>query len=291
MFDLANEVGESRKEAQGIEAIGVWRETAAHASGCFEEEKTMNVEQMPAERMNGSQVKRAVAAHRQKEGAAVGFRNALRIQESFTSKLERKALVWLAARMPAWVNSDHLTLVGFAAIILACCSYAMARRHPAGLLLATACLALNWFGDSLDGTLARVRNRQRPRYGFYVDHLLDSVGALLLMGGLAASGLLDERIAMGMLAAFLLLSIETYLATYTMGTFQMSFWKLGPTEIRILLAIANLTLWFYPDETIPGLGYRLFDFGGVVAIAGMGGMLAISAALHAAQLYREETRS
>ncbi|HVA72237.1 MAG TPA: CDP-alcohol phosphatidyltransferase family protein [Candidatus Limnocylindrales bacterium] len=250
----------------------------------------MSVEQIPLEMAYGKEVEYAKGANRPKEGAAAGFRNALRIQESLTAGLERKALLWLAERMPARVNSDHLTLVGFAAMFLASGSYAMARWNHAGLLLATLCLALNWFGDSLDGTLARVRNRQRPRYGFYVDHMIDSIGALLLMGGLAASGYLDERIAMGMLAAFLLLSIETYLATYTMGTFRMSFWKFGPTEIRILLAVGNLALWLRPDARVPGLGYRLLDFGGLVAIAGMGGMLAIAAACHTVTLYREETR-
>ena len=146
-------------------------------------------------------------------------------------------MLGLAARMPLWVTSDHLTLLGFVAMSLAGASYLLARRHPVGLLLATACLALNWFGDSLDGTLARVRNQQRPRYGFYVDHMVDSFGALFLMTGLATSGYVDWRIAMGMLVTFLLLSIETYLASYTLGIFRLSFAKFGPTEIRILLGL------------------------------------------------------
>jgi phosphatidylglycerophosphate synthase len=249
----------------------------------------MGAEQMPLEMVYGNEVKRPIGTNHPKEDAAVEFRNAPRIQESFTAGFERRALVWLAERMPTRVNSDHLTLLGFAAMFFACGSYAMARWNHAGLLLATICLALNWFGDSLDGTLARVRNRQRPRYGFYVDHMIDSIGALLLTGGLAASGYLDGRIAMGMLVAFLLLSIESYLATYTMGTFRMSFWIFGPTEIRILLAAGNLALWLRPDARVPGLGYRLFDFGGMVAIAGMGVMLAISAVAHTTKLYREET--
>ena len=150
-------------------------------------------------------------------------------------------------------------------MLLAGASYLLARWHPVGLLLATACLALNWFGDSLDGTLARVRNRQRPRYGFYVDHMVDSFGALFLMGGLGASTYVDWRIAMGMLIAFLLLSIESYLASYTLGVFRLSFAKFGPTEIRILLSVGNVVLWFHPDLKVHGLPYRLFDFGGLVA--------------------------
>jgi archaetidylinositol phosphate synthase len=215
------------------------------------------------------------------------FHAAPRIQEAVTAKLEKKALLWLAARIPSWINSDHLTLLGFAAMWLACASYILARHNRVGLLLATLCLALNWFGDSLDGTLARFRNHQRPRYGFYVDHIIDSIGALLLMGGLAASGYLNARIAMGMLVAFLLLSIETYLATYTIGSFRMSFWKFGPTEIRLLLAIGNITLWFRPEAKVPIAGYRLFDFGGMAAIAGMSVMLAIAVARNTTKLYRQ----
>src|SRR6202035_3121759 len=141
---------------------------------------------------------------------------------------ERKALLWLAERLPPFIKPDHLTVLGFVAMFLAGCSYAFGRWTPWGLLLATFCLALNWFGDSLDGTLARVRNRQRPRYGFYVDHMIDSFGALFLMGGLAVSGYIDWRIAMGLLVAFLLLSIESYLASYTLGIFRLSFAKFGP---------------------------------------------------------------
>jgi archaetidylinositol phosphate synthase len=221
-----------------------------------------------------------------KKAQVAGFQNAPRIQESLTSAPEQKLLLWLAARMPQWINSDHLTLLGLAAMLAACASYVLASRNRAGLLLATFCLALNWFGDSLDGTLARYRNCQRPRYGFYVDHVIDSIGALLLMAGLAASGYLDARIAMGMLVAFLLLSIESYLATYTIGTFRMSFWQFGPTEIRLLLALGNITLWLRPDARVPHLGYRLFDFGGMIAIAGMSAMFALDVARNTARLYR-----
>ena len=175
-------------------------------------------------------------------------------------------------------------------MVLAFASYVLARRERFGLILATLCLALNWFGDSLDGTLARVRNRQRPRYGFYVDHITDSLGALLLTSGLALSSYIDWRIAAGMLVAFLLLSIETYLATYVLHVFRLSFWKFGPTEIRILLGLGNIALWFRPNLTVHGLPYRLFDFGGLAAIVGMGMMLLTSVVFHTARLYREESR-
>ena len=217
------------------------------------------------------------------------FENATRLQNSFTAASERKALLWLAARMPSSVNSDHLTILGFAAMFLAGCSYALARWNPWGLLLATLFLALNWFGDSLDGTLARVRNRQRSRYGFYVDHMIDSFGALFLMGGLAASGYIDWRIAMGLLVAFLLLSIESYLASYTLGIFRLSFAKFGPTEIRILLGIANTVLFFIPSARIPGWSHGLLDIGGAIAIVSMTAMAIFAAVSHTVTLYRQET--
>jgi phosphatidylglycerophosphate synthase len=216
------------------------------------------------------------------------FRDAVRLQESFTAAAERKTLAWLAVRLPARVNSDHLTLLGFAAMFLAGASYAFARTNRAGLPLATFFLALNWFGDSLDGTLARLRNRQRPRYGFYVDHMIDTFGGLFLMGGLAISGFVDWRIALGMFVAFLMLSVEVYLATYTIGTFRLSLAKFGPTEIRILLALGNAALWFHPGVRVFGSAYRLLDVGGIIAIAGMALMLIISTLFNTVKLYRQE---
>jgi phosphatidylglycerophosphate synthase len=216
------------------------------------------------------------------------FSNAARIQKSATANVEKRVLLWIACRMPPWVDSDDLTILGFASMWLACGSYVIARWNHIGLLLATLALALNWFGDSLDGTLARVRDRQRPRYGFYVDHMIDSIGALLLMGGLAASGYMDWRIAIGMLVAFLLLSIEVYLATYTLGSFRLSFWKFGPTEIRLLLAAGNIALWLRPDTRVSGTQFRLFDFGGAGAILGMTAMLVASAVAHTMRLYKLE---
>jgi archaetidylinositol phosphate synthase len=219
---------------------------------------------------------------------SIPFANAIRLQESFTARAERKVLGWLAARLPPWINSDHLTLVGFAAMFLAGASYALARTNHVGLILATIFLALNWFGDSLDGTLARFRSQQRPRYGFYVDHMIDTVGGLFLMGGLAISGMIDWRIALGMFIAFLMLSVEVYLAAYTLGTFRLSFAKFGPTEIRILLALGNAALWFHPDARIFGSSYRVFDVGGIAAIAGMALMLVISTIWNTVKLYRAE---
>jgi len=221
----------------------------------------------------------------------LGFQSAERAQQSVLARMEKHALLWLAGRLPVWVTSDGLTLLGFLAMAGAGLSYWMARHRREGLLLVIACLILNWLGDSLDGTLARFRNQPRPRYGFYVDHAVDAFGALFLLGGLALSGYMSTLVAAGLLIAYYILSIEVYLATYTLGTFHMSFGGVGPTELRILLGIGNLTLYFHPGVPRVFLGdtaYRLFDVGGVIGMAGMLLMALAATAKHGAQLYRAE---
>jgi len=214
------------------------------------------------------------------------FKHANRVQQSFLAAAEKRALVWMAERTPAWINSDHLTVLGFAAQVMAGVSYALARGNRYWLLSGIVFLALNWLGDSLDGTLARVRQRQRPRYGFYVDHIIDSFGALALMGGLALSGYMHPYIAMGVLVAFLLLSIQSYLAAYALGEFQLSFWSFGPTELRLLLAVGNLALLRWP-MVLKG-HYRLFDVGGVIGLVGMAAMLVFFTVRNTHRLYVEE---
>jgi phosphatidylglycerophosphate synthase len=149
-------------------------------------------------------------------------------------------------------------------------------------------LAVNWFGDSLDGTLARVRNRQRPRYGFYVDHIVDAFGMLFLMLGLSSSGYMSWQVSFGVLIAYLMISIEVYLATYTIGKFQITFAGFGPTELRIVLAVGTLTLLRNPMVNVRGGDYLLFDVGGVIAILGMGMVVILSAVKNARTLYNEE---
>ncbi len=216
------------------------------------------------------------------------FKEASRAQVSFLAPIEKKCLVWMAHRTPGWINSDHLTALGLLAMLGAGLSYWYARSSKAGLLLVIACLAVNWYGDSLDGTLARVRQRQRPRYGFYVDHIVDAVGTFFLMGGLALSGYMHPWIAIGLLVAYFLLSIESYLATYAIGTFHISFWKFSPTELRILLMVGNLALLRWPMARLFGHHWPLFDVGGIVGIAGMTGMLIVAVARHTIFLYRDE---
>jgi phosphatidylglycerophosphate synthase len=214
------------------------------------------------------------------------FSNARRIQASFLANLEKKTLVWLAERTPAEVNSDHLTLLGFAGQVMAGGFYALSRWNKYYLLAVITCLAVNWLGDSLDGTLARVRQQQRPRYGFYVDHMVDTFGAIAMMTGLAFSGYMHPWIAVGLLIAFLALSIQSYLATYTIGEFRLSFWSFGPTELRLLLAVGNLALLRWPI-VLRG-HYRLFDIGGAIGLAGMTLMLIAFTAKNGYRLYCEE---
>lgn len=252
----------------------------------------MALSTLPFERTLVSRTEKLIESEDATRAAAAdvsdtAFRNAERVQESITARIEKKVLLWIVARLPLWVTSDQLTCLGLGAMFFGWGSYLLARWYRSGFLLAILALALNWFGDSLDGTLARVRNQQRPRYGFYVDHVIDSIGAVLLMTGLALSGCLEWRIAAAMLVGFLLLSIESYLASYTIGVFRLSFWKFGPTELRILLAIGNLALWWNPQATLFGR-FRLFDFGGTIASAMMLAMFIGSAARHTRQLYREE---
>lgn len=216
------------------------------------------------------------------------FRNATRIQESITASIERKVLVWLAERTPHSISPDHLTAMGFGAQILASACYALSGANRYFLLLAAFFIAVNWLGDSLDGTLARCRNRLRPRYGFYVDHMADTFGAVFLMSGLALSGFLHWQIAAGMLVGFLVLSVESYLTTYTIGKFRMSYSLFGPTEIRILLMIGNVALIFRPNTHLLGHTFLLFDVGGAIAIVGMLAMAVAATASHTARLYQEE---
>jgi len=219
------------------------------------------------------------------------FAAASRINRALTASLERRILHWMAEQAPAWITSDQLTLLGLLAQIGAGIFYALARYQRCALLLVIACIVLNWLGDSLDGTLARVRRQQRPRYGFYVDHMVDIFGSIALMGGLALSGLVHWQVAITMLITFLLLSSESYLATYTLFYFQLSQGLFGPTEIRILLILGNLALLRSPYSTVFGHRMLLFDLGGTIASTCMLAVAIATTVQHTVQLYREEPLS
>jgi archaetidylinositol phosphate synthase len=227
-------------------------------------------------------------AHPDPQPSNPNFREATRIQQSLLANLEKRSLIWLAARIPVCINSDHLTLLGLLSMVGAGAAYWWSASNPLGMILVILCLALNWFGDSLDGTLARFRNHSRPRYGFYVDHIVDAFSAFFLLLGLALSGYMSPAVALGLLIAYLMLSVEIYLATYALGDFKISYFKMGPTELRILLSIGNLAALWRSTVHLFGRAHRLFDVAGTLGISGMLLIMVISAVRNTIRLYREE---
>lgn len=216
------------------------------------------------------------------------FAHATRENRSLTAAAEKRLLLWLAHRMPAWVSSDGLTLLGLAAQTGAGACYALARFDRRWLALGIWCIVLNWAGDSLDGTLARVRAQPRPRFGFYVDHMVDILGATALLLGLGLSGLAHWPVAIAMLLGFMLLASESYLATYTLGRFEMSQGMFGPTELRLLLIAGNIALMRSPYAHVFGHRLLLFDVGGAIGAASMVALGLWVTARHTAELYRQE---
>jgi phosphatidylglycerophosphate synthase len=197
---------------------------------------------------------------------------ALHVREhlSVLAALEKRALVCLARRVPLWIHSDHLTLLGLLSMAGAGAAVAALQVNQWAAAGAVVFLAANWLGDSLDGTLARVRGQERPRFGYYVDHVIDVAGSTFLLTGLAFSGVMNPLIALRLLVAYLLVSAESYLATHTTGVFRISFFGLGPTELRIVLAIGLLKAAHTPEIAVPGLGRMLlFDLSGILATCGL----------------------
>jgi archaetidylinositol phosphate synthase len=194
----------------------------------------------------------------------------IREHRSLLAAAERRLLVAVARRLPAAAHSDHLTLIGLISMPLA--GFAFAHIPEGGWIAAGAfvlALAANWFGDSLDGTLARVRDQQRPRYGYYVDHVVDLAGTAALVAGMAASGLMQPSIAIALVAVYFLVAAESYLATHALGIFRISFAGFGPTELRIVLAVGAMVVVQKPWVIIAAHRVRLLDAGAIVAIAGL----------------------
>jgi phosphatidylglycerophosphate synthase len=212
-----------------------------------------------------------------------------RENNSFLAGPEKRALVWLAQRLPPTIHSDHLSALGLAAMGVAGLSFAAFRLSPWAAAGVVISLALNWFGDSLDGTVARVRDVQRPRYGYYVDHVIDLAGTTFLLAGLAASGLMTPVVAAILLSAYFLVSAETYLATHARGVFRMSVLGFGPTELRILVAAGALRAAYDPLLRIGDLApMPMFNVGAVVASAGLVMVFIVSAIRNTRALYAAE---
>jgi archaetidylinositol phosphate synthase len=212
----------------------------------------------------------------------------VRLHDAITADLEKRLLIWIARRLPTWINSDHLTAAGVLAMLgVGGCFWIGGWALAAVIPL----LALNWFGDSLDGTLARVRDRQRPRYGYYVDHVLDAIGFAALIAGLVLGRHMSAAIGLAFLASYYLLLTEIALATHARGTFRISFFRMGPTELRVLLAAGTIQLMRSNVVSLVGQHWLLFDVGGAVGIAGFLLTFAVAAVRNGVALYREERLS
>ena len=211
-----------------------------------------------------------------------------REHRSLLANAERRLLIAIAHRLPAWVTSDQLTLLGLFSMVAAGLAFATLQVSWLNVGAFILALAANWFGDSLDGTLARVRCQPRPRYGYYVDHVIDLFGTAVLVGGMAASGLMTAHVALAVLAAYFLVSAETFLATHTVHVFRLSFAGIGPTELRILLAIGAVAVFLHPFSDIGGQRYLLLDVSGVIAVAGLVAVFLLSSLRNTRALYRAE---
>lgn len=193
-----------------------------------------------------------------------------RVNDILFGPLERPALQWLAAHQPAWMTPDILTIIGIFGSLLIFASYALTRINPAFLWLASLGFIINWYGDSLDGTLARHRKIERPKYGFFVDHIVDAFSEILIFLGLGVSFYVRFDLAAVALVGYLLMSIYVYVTTAVSGVFQISYGKFGPTEVRVLAILANALMFFIGIRTITiaSVDLTYYDlFVAVVALA------------------------
>ena len=188
---------------------------------------------------------------------------------------EKKLLQAVARRIPRRWRPNHLTVLGVLAATGAGAAYALARHHPAWLWVASAFLVLQWFGDSLDGTLARVRGAERPRYGYYLDHITDAYSTAVIGIGIGLSHYVHVGLALGLVVLYLALSVNVYLETHVFGKFELGYGLLGPTEVRIIMIVANVALALHRE--LPGVAWPSIAVvtNGVVAglLVGMLGLL------------------
>ncbi len=173
-------------------------------------------------------------------------KQAERIQTSILNPYEKKVLVWLAERMPSWVTSDMLTFVGFLGALTMAAGYALSNLNIHWIWLACLGLFLNWFGDSLDGSLARVRGTQRKTYGFFIDHNVDVINEVLMFIGVGCSPMMNMSFAMLALVAYFMISIYVYIDCHLKGEMRLTYGGLGPTEFRVLLLLVNIAYMYIP---------------------------------------------
>jgi archaetidylinositol phosphate synthase len=176
-----------------------------------------------------------------------------RVNDILLGPIERPAIQWLVERMPHWVTPDYLTFLGFASAILIGVSYYLTSYDKNYLWLANLGFFLNWFGDSLDGNLARYRKIERPRYGFYIDHTIDTVSEMAIFIGIGLSPYVDLTLALFALIGYLCMANLVYITTSVKGEFKISYGKLGPTEIRVIAMVSNGVVFFLgnPQVNIP----------------------------------------
>jgi archaetidylinositol phosphate synthase len=207
-----------------------------------------------------------------------------------TTRFERWALPRLAASLPRWVVPDHLTGLGILAATAVAVAYVLTTRNPHWLWLANTALVVHWFGDSLDGTLARVRKIERPRYGFYLDHLTDAYSTTAIGLGLGFSPYMLLAVGLAIVIGYLILSINVYLETHVYGKFRYGYGILGPTEARLILICLNfVALLIGPIPFhVKGIGLTVFDVLGIVASLSMAGLLARRVLRNLADLARAE---
>jgi archaetidylinositol phosphate synthase len=173
-----------------------------------------------------------------------------RVNDIFLGPLERPALQWLAAHLPPWASPDLMTVIGIIGALVIMFGYGLSRFHPAFLWLATLGFIINWFGDSLDGTLARYRHIERPKYGFYIDHVTDCVTEIIIILGLGLTFYVSFSVAAMCCIAYIAMSVLVYVRMNVMGEFKISYGKLGPTEVRVLAILLNTAMFFFGLQKI-----------------------------------------
>ncbi len=211
---------------------------------------------------------------------------ATRTTQSFTATWEKKNLPKIAAALPAWVTPDHLTALGLLAALGIGAGYVLAHQHPAWLLLSIVSLFLHWLGDSLDGTLARVRKQERERYGYYVDRTADAISTVVICGAFGLSPFVNMSTALLLAVSYLLLQIYAEICAYTSKKFPLSFGRMGPTEARIAMALFNAVLIFWRPESIQIAGFNMTELDLLVMLvsAGLMATFLVSSALEAKRL-------